>query len=400
MALDVVDTLGELVGIPSVNPMGGMVSGEEVGEGRLTDYLESVFGEMGLVCQRQAVHPGRENLLARLDGDRSPEDGGEVVLFGVHQDTVPTAGMTVDPYGGEIRDGRLYGRGACDVKGGMAAMLAAVSRLAEERPRGMPTIVMACTVNEECGFSGVRALGELLGGGAQGICPRRPVAAVVAEPTDLRVVVAHKGVVRWRCRARGRAVHSSKPEGGENAIYKMARALAVMERYQRDVVGGLGSHDLCGRPTMSVGTIRGGMAVNIVPDECVVEIDRRLLPDEEAEEARRRLIEYLERELGAETVLEHDPPFMLGLALSDERNGRLAARLGKVAAKVAGSHAPVGVAYATDAAFLDAAGVPTVVFGPGSVAQAHTADEWIALDELRKGAEVFYRFAREGGWLG
>jgi acetylornithine deacetylase len=276
----------------------------------------------------------------------------------------------------------------------MAAMLVALARLAQERPSGRPTVVMACTVNEECGFSGALALASLCRGPFDGILPRRPDVAVFAEPTELQVVVAHKGVVRWRCHTRGRAAHSSRPEAGENAIYKMARALGAMERYQRDLVGQLGSHPLCGRPTMSVGTIRGGAGVNIVPDHCVVEIDRRLLPGEDPEQARRHLIGYLQQQVGPEIALEHDLPFMEGLALSDEQNGELAGSLCAVATEVAGGCRSIGVPYATDAAFVAATGVPAVVFGPGSIAQAHTVDEWIALDQLARAAEIYYQWIR------
>ncbi len=392
MSTNPVEILQQLVAIPSVNPMGGAAVGPEAGEGRLTAHLESSLEELGWACLRQPVEPGRENLLARLDGDVLPQRGGPLVLFGVHQDTVPVAGMTIDPFAGEIREGRVYGRGACDVKGGMAAILAAVARLTDQRPPGMPTIVLACTVNEECGFSGARALAELCRGQADGLIPRPPDAAVVAEPTGLDVVVAHKGVVRWRCHARGRAAHSAEPEMGDNAIYAMARALTAMESYQQGIVGTLGSHPLCGRPTMSVGTIRGGVAVNVVPDHCVVEIDRRLLPGESPQEARRHLVEYLEQQ--NELPLDHDPPFMEGLALSDEESQPLAERLAAVVNRVAGRCRRTAVAYATDAAFLAAAGIPTVVFGPGSIRQAHTADEWISLEELQLATDVFYRLGQ------
>lgn len=391
-SVEPVAILRELVAIPSVNPMAGAASGPDVGEERLTDFLESLFTRLGLTCLRQPVEPGRDNLLAKLDGEVPPQDGGALLLFGVHQDTVPVAGMTIDPYGGEIRDGRLYGRGACDVKGGMAAMIAAVARLAEERPPGMPTIVLACTVNEECGFSGAQALVDLCRGQSGSFLPRRPDAAVVAEPTELDVVLAHKGVVRWRCHTRGLAAHSAHPEQGDNAIYKMGRALVAVDRYQREVIGSLGFHPLCGRPTISVGTIEGGVGVNVVPDHCVVQIDRRLLPGESPEVAIRHLSEYLNQETGL--ALEHDPPFMQGLPLSEQENGPLAERLWAVAAEVAGQCRQIAVAYATDAAFFAAAGIPTVVFGPGSIRQAHTVDEWIALEQLKLATEIYYRFGQ------
>ncbi len=376
--------------------MGADIEGPEYGEGRVTAYLEDLFGRFGIACQRQQVLSGRDNLLARLDGDKPPEQGGRVLLLGVHQDTVPVGGMSIEPWTPAVRDGRLYGRGACDVKGGMAAILAVVARLAEQRPAGMPTLVIACTANEEYGFSGASRLAEVLNSAPGGIVPRKPDAAVIAEPTELNVVVAHKGVVRWRCHARGRAGHSAQPEAGDNAIYKMARALAVMESYQGRIVGTLRSHPLCGAATMSVGTIRGGVSVNTIPARCTIEIDRRLPPGEDPRTARQHLVDHLAEAAGLDFALEHDPPYMEGLPLSDDDNGPLADRLADAVGEVAGGCRRVGVAYATDAAFIASAGVPTVVFGPGSIAQAHTDDEWVSLDQLEQAAESLYRFCRQG----
>ena len=391
--IDPIETLCQLVAIPSVNPMGLPLDGDRLGEARLTEHLESAFRDLGIPCQRQPVHPERENILARVDGHVPPEAGGWLVLFSVHQDTVPGTGMIVAPWTPCIQENRLYGRGACDVKGGMAAMLAAMARLHQERPAAMPTIVLACTVNEEFGFTGAAALPRLWEPGGSELLPRRPDAAVVAEPTGLQVVVAHKGVVRWRCHARGRAAHSAQPEAGENAIYRMARALVAIEHYQKEVVGPLGFHPLCGGATLNVGTIAGGVSVNTVPDRCTIEIDRRLAGREEPGLAQRHLIEYLRRQCDAAAWLEHEPPFMSGLPLGNEANGPLAERLAAAACEVAGECRRVGVSYATDAAVLAAAGIPAVVFGPGSIAQAHTADEWIDLGEVRQAAEIYYRFA-------
>jgi len=393
LELDPVETLRQLVAIPSVNPMGGAGKDTPFLETRLTEHLEQLFRRLGLRVERQPVAGNRENLIARLDGSIPPEDGGRVVLFDAHQDTVPAEGMTIAPFTPEVREGRLYGRGSCDTKGGMAAMLTAVARLAELRPSNRPTVLVCCTVDEEYGFSGARALTELWTGRQSGIVPRRPDVAVIAEPTDLDVVVAHKGVVRWKCHTAGRACHSAQPEAGENAIYRMARALVAVERYAREVVAGTRSHPLCGAATLSVGTIHGGTSVNTVPDRCTIEIDRRLPPGEAPEDARRELIEYLRRATEPTFSVQHDPPSMQGPALSDEFNGPLAEELAQVVRMVTGGCRKAGVAYATNAALYSVAGVPSVVFGPGRLDQAHTKDEWLPLDQLHQAAEIYYRFA-------
>jgi len=395
MALDLVKTLSDLVALPSVNPMGQLVSGPEYFEHRVTDYLEALFKSLNLPYQRQTVEPMRDNIVARLDGQVPASEGGPLILFEAHQDTVPVVGMTIEPWTPVVRDGRLYGRGSCDIKGGMTAMLGALARLAEERPRGMPTIVMACTVNEEHGYSGATALTKMWSQ-AGSVIPRQPDAAIVAEPTQLQTVVAHKGVVRWRCRTHGRAAHSSQPHLGINAIFKMARVLEALERYQRDVAPTLGEHALCGRPTLSVGTITGGLSVNTVPDGCVIEIDRRLIPGEKPDDAYRHVLEYLAREIGSDPAIEHEKPFLIGAGLLDRVNGPLAERMVTAAREAQIECAKIGVPFGTDAAAIAGAGVPSIVFGPGSIDQAHTADEWLALDQLVQASEALYRFGRTG----
>ena len=216
MALNVTETLKRLVSTASVNPMGGESSGPEFYETRLTEHLRGLFDRLGLAHRRQQIEPSRANILARLDGDVPPDRGGGLILFDAHQDTVPVTGMTIEPFTPLVREGRLYGRGSCDTKGSMAAMLTAISRLADERPAGMPTIVLSCTVNEEYGFSGAIALSQAWAEGSaselSAILPRKPDAAIIGEPTSLRIVVAHKGGVRWQMHTRGRAAHGSTPE--------------------------------------------------------------------------------------------------------------------------------------------------------------------------------------------
>lgn len=391
--LDIVKTLSDLVAIPSVNPMGRPLSGPEYLEYRVTDYLEALFKRLNIPSQRQTIEPKRDNIVAYVEGSRPAAQGGPLVLLEAHQDTVPVDGMTIEPWSPVVRDGRIYGRGSCDIKGGMCAMLGAVARLAAERPKGMPNIAMACTVNEEHGYTG--ALGLVKSWDAKdSIIPRRPDVAVVAEPTSLQVVVAHKGTVRWRCHARGRAVHSSRPHLGDNAIYKLARAILAFESYQKDVVPTLPTHPLCGACSLSVGTIRGGLSVNTVPDECSIEIDRRLLPGEDGAQVFRQIVDYVNKYPGVTFALDHEEPFMVGPPMSEEINGPLADRLASAARGVVPNCEKVGVPYGTDAATISRGGVPSVVFGPGSIDQAHTADEWLPLDELEAASEVLYQFLR------
>ena len=254
---------------------------------------------------------------------------------------------------------------------------------------------MACTVNEEHGYTGATALSKLWEQPG-GIIPRRPDAAIVAEPTMLDVVIAHKGTVRWRCHATGRAAHSSQPHLGENAIFKMGRLLPALERYQRDIAPQLGEHPLCGRPSLSVGTIHGGLSVNTVPDRCTIEIDRRLLPGEEPRHAYDAVVRYLADDPDVPPSVEHEPPFMQARGLADGANRPVAERLLATVEGSIGRRKTIGVSYGTDAATYQAMGIPSVVFGPGSIDQAHTADEWVAVEQLQAAARAYYAFARVG----
>jgi acetylornithine deacetylase/succinyl-diaminopimelate desuccinylase-like protein len=410
MSLDVVNILSDLVRIPSVNPMGRPVSGDIYYEHRMTAHLEALFRGLGLPTERHTVAPLRDNIVTRVDGDVPPERGGPIVMLEAHQDTVPIDGMTIDPFMPTVKDGRLYGRGSCDIKGGMGAMIAALARLAKEKPAGRPTVVLACTINEEHGFTGATHWAATYSGsppdsghgpeiappaGRSRLLPRVPDAAIVAEPTLLNVVVAHKGAVRWKCSTKGVATHSSQPHLGENAIYRMAPVLQALDRYGRDVAPKLASHPLCGQPTLSVGLISGGLSVNTIPDRCTIEIDRRVVPGESAQGALDHCLDFLKREVPAEAKVVHERPFMMTSGLRDEGNGRLAERLGDAVRRHGGPGKRIGVPFGTDAPHFAATGCPTVVFGPGSVDQAHTADEWLDLDQLKAAVEILYDFVRQ-----
>ena len=249
-------------------------------------------------------------------------------------------------------------------------------------------------MNEEYGFSGASRLVQLWNEGGGEIISRRPDAALVAEPTGLHAVVAHKGVTRWRCHTRGRAGHSSRPVAENNAIYRMARVVSEIERFAGELETDGPAHPLCGRRTLSVGTIRGGTGPNMMPERCTIEIDCRLPPGDSPEDARQELIDRLSQPAATTFPLAHDMAFISGPPLSDDDNRHLADRLLQSVGEVAGGGGRQGVPYATNAAFYAETGVPSVVFGPGSIEQAHTADEWISLDQLLQSTEIIERFCR------
>jgi acetylornithine deacetylase len=374
--------LRDLVQIPSVNPMGRPIEGPHLLEAGMTAYLARYFDELGVATHRQVIAPGRENLIARYEAP-SPV---RTVLFDVHQDTVPTDGMTIDPFAAAVEGGRLYGRGACDIKGAMAAMLTAFARLVRERPAGSASVVLACTVDEEFTHKGSSRLAE---------GPVGADLAIVAEPTRLDVVNTHKGAVRWKVRTLGVACHSSTPRKGENAIYRMARVVSALEEYAARL--GDGEPDpVLGAASLSVGRIEGGTSVNVVPDWCEVEIDRRVLPGEQPDDCPRLVREFLQARLGGLDGVEFLPPWVRMPALRPqpgEEDPWLPPLIDAIR-RVRGREPEVGgVPFGTDAGPLGETGLPCYVFGPGDIAQAHTKDEWVDLDEVRAASEIYYQMA-------
>lgn len=406
--MKVKDLLQKLLKIPSINPVFPAADPTWVGEARLTDLLQSWADEHGWKWLRQDVNPGRENLVALIPAQSGRMDS--ITLWEVHQDTVGVEGMRVDPFAGVEANGKIYGRGACDVKGSMAAMLTALAT-ADTTQRDGP-ILLALSVNEECGFTGAKALASVWQNDSEFVQGTnnssvrgtltldelralRPHRAIVAEPTDFNVVVSHKGIIRWRCHTRGRAAHSSQPQRGHNAIYGMTEVVTAIREFDKQVLSGRGQDCLCGRPTVSVNTIHGGTGANVVPDHAVIDIDRRLMPGEVPSEAQQEVITYIAERISADTVIEHDVPWNQSRGMLPTSNQVWAEQVAGVARACGLSTSIVGVPYGTDAWVFASIGIPTVVFGPGSIAQAHTEDEWIAVDELERGVEAYRQLASQ-----
>ncbi|MCU0704410.1 MAG: M20 family metallopeptidase [Fimbriiglobus sp.] len=372
--------LAELVRIPSVNPMGRTdIPPELCGESRMTAAWERHLLTLGIPVERQQVEPGRHNLIARYTPPTSP---AFTLLFEAHLDTVPTDGMTIEPFAAKVEGGKLYGRGACDVKAGGVAMFGAFRRLVAERPPGSAAVVLAFTVDEEHTFHGVQRLME------SGV---RADFAVVAEPTRLNIVRQHKGVVRWKLHTSGVACHSSAPERGVSAVYRMAKVLAAVEEYGRELQA-TKVHPQLGPATLSVGIIAGGVSPNTVPDSCSIHLDRRLLPGESGTEAINDVTRFVRNWPGVDFPLTVTPSLDCP-ALPAEGGDEWVRRFGDAIDSVVGGHEIHAVPYGTDASTIRQAGIPAVVFGPGDIAQAHTKDEWVELAQVEQAAEVLFRFA-------
>ena len=364
--------LRELIALPSVNPSLLPAGDPRAGEQRVAEFLAATAGAAGLDVDLQEVLPGRWNFLTRLT------PSGKVrqrILLAPHLDTVPAA--TDDQFDPRVRGTRLYGRGACDTKGSVAAMFTALLALAQAKTRPANTeIVFAGLVDEEIGQAGSRALAAA----------RFPAdLAIVGEPTALRVVTAHKGNLWLKLTTKGKAAHGSRPELGRNAILEMARIVQLLETgYAAELA--TRRHPYLGCATVNTGTIRGGGQANIVPAKCVITIDRRTLPGE-TDAAVARELKTMLRQHGLSATVTSEKS---GACRPLETDCELP--LVRQFMQTVRQTEPVGANYFCDAAVLAAGGIPSVVFGPGDIAQAHTSDEWIALASLEKARDLLVRF--------
>jgi len=373
-----VPLLSDLVALESVNPA---YPGGSRGEAAVADYVEGRCRRLELAVTRQPVLPGRDNILAEL---RVP-GAQQTLLFEAHMDTVDLGPLGARALQPEVREGRRYGRGSCDTKGSLAAMLLALETLQTEQERLRVNVVLLAAVDEEHGFRGVTAF----------LDSTYPVqAAVAGEPTELRIVVAHKGCVRWRLSTTGRAAHSSRPEEGDNAIDQMANVVQALRAFQSRLRER--RHPLVGSPTLSVGRIWGGTGVNIVPERCTIETDRRLIPGEDAPGALAEVDAFLAECAAGNPVLKiaREEPFVADWPLETPDDAAVVSAGRAACADLKLPSEPIGVPYGTDASKLWAlGGIPAIVLGPGSIAQAHTAEEYVAVAEVAAAAELYRRIA-------
>ena len=372
---DAVALARALIQIDSRNPT---LAPDSPGEGGCARALASVLDDWGFSVEVTEIAPGRSNVVARI----GPSDAPALMLNG-HLDVVGVEGMVHDPFAAEIRDNRIYGRGSADMKGGLAAMCAAA---VSAPPSTNRQIMITAVADEEYESLGMRALL------ASGI---RAEAAIIAEPTRLAICPAHRGFAWFDISFRGRAAHGSRYDIGVDAITHAALLLAELEELERTREEGP-RHPLLGRGSLHASKIRGGVGMSTYPEECDLAIERRTLPGESAEKAMREITDASNR------VKVKHPAFDARVTLSTAQLPSDVSPDAPIVKRLRGAlereNVPVrieGLSAWTDAALLNEAGIPAICFGPGDIALAHAAEEYIPVEEIGVATRVLSRVVRE-----
>ena len=361
----------ELVRIPSF-------SGDAHGLSRIAQVISGEMSRNGFSIQLIEAEEGLTNVIGKYQGSNN----APWILFNGHTDVVPVQrdeDWIVEPFSAEIKDGRIYGRGACDMKGGLAAMLAAPKIVFSLFPEYKGNIILTATVDEEIGgFKGMKYIVE------QGI---KADMGIVCEPTDLKIVNVCKGLLWLKLRTKGKSAHGGMPEHGINAVYKMAKILNRLEDYDFKQA----PHEFLGKPTINIGCITGGARPNIVPDSCEAEIDIRYLPNQNRQEIideLKELISELKREdyqIDAEIDI-----IRYRSSVEISKAEKVIQTIMEAFGEVMGNHPEFrGMVTPADSEYLVNAGIPSVMFGPGADQLAHTTNEWIAIDEILNAVKIY-----------
>ena len=381
---EVIDLLSQLIAINSVNAdlKGG------VGEAALGEFVTQYLSDLGCEVEQQEVLPNRCNVFGRFPASMSDK---KTLLLEAHMDTVPLEPMP-DALKPRIADGRVHGRGASDTKGSLAGMLYAFKMLSRRPEELSCNPVLMAAVDEEAKQQGICAYAQTK--------PKLD-GAVVGEPTYLVPVTVHKGCVRWRVRAVGKAAHSSRPHEGNNAIYQI---VAFINQFRAQMESSLParSHLMAGLPTATIGVIRGGIQVNTVPDACYVEIDRRTVPGEDTDEILAEVDELIRNlvKQDSELSIVREEPFDVSEYLDTPPDSDIARIAVAACRSILGTGELGTVDYGSDASKIATiAGVPAIVLGPGSISQAHSANEWVLVDEVKEAAELYAEICRVFGQI-
>ena len=368
--------LKQLIAIDSVNP--SLVAGA-AGEAAIARAIVEELRSIGLGTEVQEAATDRPNVVGILEG-RAP---GRSLMFCGHVDTVGVAGMT-RPFDPVERNGRVYGRGSQDMKGGVAAMIGAARVIAESGGLEAGRIVIACVVDEEHSSIGAEAL----------VSRWRADAGVVTEPTDLHVAVAHKGFEWVEIETEGRAAHGSRPRDGRDAIVRMGRVLGELESLDRQLQSGR-AHALVGTASLHASLIEGGRELSSYPDRCLLQIERRTIPGEQEGSAGREVERILEQLRARDSEFTASSRTMFSRAPYEIAAGHELPSALSQAAHAAGAESDIiGMSFWTDAAVLGAAGIPSVLFGPTG-AGLHGLEEWVDVASVLTCRDALASLARQ-----
>jgi acetylornithine deacetylase len=366
--------LGDLVAIRTVNPMGRPYASVEPVERQAVDYIAELFRPYGVPIERLDPSPIHQSLLVTLEGRRK----GPYTLLESHLDTVPADDWPETAFLPRLSDGRLFGRGACDDKGSVAAMVLAVQEALETGSQPPLPVALLAAGDEEHAQTGIK----------QFVAMGWPLArAVVGEPTRLQPILQHKGVIRWDITVHGRSAHSSQPELGRDAIAGAVRVMGHLAEHQRRLGERFVSRLMTG-PTLTVTMIRGGRTRNAVADACTLSVDFRVIPGMSPGEARGELIASLAA-LGLE--LSHTDPQVDVPPLATSATDPFAKAALAICRRVTGRGDLefAGAPYGTDASWV-ADRASTIVLGPGGIENAHAVDEHVEVEEVVAAARIYY----------
>jgi len=370
-------TLTDLVRINSINPT---LAPGGAGEAEIAGHVAESLAHMGLEARKIEPEPGRPSVVGVLRGARP----GRSLMLNAHYDTVGIEGMP-EPFSAAIRDGKLYGRGAYDMKGSLAACMAAAKALAESRALAAGSLIVAAVADEEYGSLGTAAV----------IPAMKADAAIVTEPTALNVCLAHKGYLWIEVETEGRAAHGSRFQQGIDANMRMGRFLAVLDGLERDLRTRT-PHALVGPPSLHAAMIAGGTGLSTYAASCKLQIERRTVPGETEAQAIREIQEIVDQLAAADpTFHARVDCFFAREPFEIAPDARIVQVVDRAVEQVLGRMtAHVGDTPWMDAALLAAAGTETVVIGPAG-AGAHAAEEWVDIESVVQLAEILVRAAVE-----
>jgi acetylornithine deacetylase len=378
---DGVSLTRELVRVDSRNPT--LVSGAP-GEGRVARVLAEVLSSWGFRVEVREAAPGRPNVIARVG---NTESGGRSLMLNGHIDVVGVEGMTHAPWDASVRDGRLYGRGSSDMKAGVAAMCAAAARAASASGGSLDgEILITAVVDEEYSSLGTRSLI------AEGV---RADAAIVTEPTGLAIMPAHKGFLWVDVMVQGRAAHGSRWDVGVDAIRHAGLLLAALDALDAELLPAR-DHALLGRPSLHASTIDGGIGLSTYPDRCHFTIERRTIPGESTAAVMSEIEDAFARVRTRRPELDASVSLIFEQPPSDVPIDAPIVRALDGAIRACGEEVHVlGMSAWTDAAILNEAGIPAICYGPGDIALAHAAEEYVRVDEIERATLVLAALAME-----